>query len=45
GEVVSDFRKIYRAALEAWRAAVRDVLFPAGTWFMRWGHCASVAPS
>ena len=40
-----DFRRNYRAALNAWRAALRNVLFPAGTWFMRWGHSASVAPS
>jgi putative transposase len=43
--ILRDFRRSYRAALNAWRAAVRDVLFPAGTWFMRWGHNASVAPS
>jgi hypothetical protein len=40
-----EFRTTYRAALHAWRAAFRDALFPAGTWFMRWGHSASVAPS
>jgi putative transposase len=43
--LLREFRRSYRAALNAWRAAVRDVLFPAGTWFMRWGHSARVAPS
>jgi REP element-mobilizing transposase RayT len=28
----------YRAALAQWRAGVRDVLFPAGTWLMRRQH-------
>jgi len=39
------FRRRYRSALEAWRAAVRDIVFPPGTWLMRYGHSASVAPS
>ena len=43
--VLREFRKAYRTALESWRAGIREVLFPAGTWFMRWGHCAPVAPS
>jgi REP element-mobilizing transposase RayT len=33
-----EFRHAYREALEAWRAGVRDVLFPAGTWLMRIQH-------
>ena len=32
-------------ALRAWRAGVRDVVFPAGTWFMRVFHGAACAPS
>ena len=36
------FRSAYRAALEAWRSGVRDVLFPHGTWVMRLGHGALV---
>jgi REP-associated tyrosine transposase len=43
--VVREFRKSYSEALKAWRDGVRDVLFPAGTWFMRWAHGAMVAPS
>ena len=43
--VVREFRKTYRAALTAWRAGIRAALFPAGTWFMHWGHSAPVAPS
>jgi hypothetical protein len=43
--IVREFRKTYRAALTAWRAGIRAALFPAGTWFMRCGHSASVAPS
>ena len=43
---LADFRRAYRDALAAWRAGVRDVVFPAGTWLMRVQHqvrCA--APS
>jgi putative transposase len=37
------FRSAYSAAVERWRAGVRDVVFPAGTWWMvRW-HAAVVA--
>jgi hypothetical protein len=43
--VLREFRKTYRAALTAWRAGIRDALFPAGTWFMRWAHSATVAPT
>jgi putative transposase len=41
--VVRAFRSAYRAALEQWRSGIRDVLFPAGTWLMRWLHAANVA--
>jgi putative transposase len=37
------FRSAYRSALERWRAGVRDVLFPAGTWWMRVFHAARVS--
>jgi putative transposase len=37
------FRRAYRAALERWRSGVRNVLFPAGTWWMHKCHGASVA--
>ncbi|MFT3764431.1 MAG: transposase [Minicystis sp.] len=36
------FRAAYRAALEQWRAGVRDVLFPEGTWWMRVHHAVCV---
>ncbi|MGK4003435.1 transposase [Sorangium sp. So ce1036] len=39
---VRAFRTSYRAALERWRAGVRSVLFPVGTWWMRTFHGASV---
>lgn len=42
-EVERAFRTAYRAALERWRAGVRDVVFPAGTWAMRVFHRAAVA--
>jgi hypothetical protein len=38
------FRKAYHAAIKAWCHGLRDVDFPAGTWFMRW-HGAVIAPS
>jgi hypothetical protein len=37
------FRKAYHAAIKAWCHGLRDVDFPAGTWFMRW-HGAVIAP-
>ncbi|WP_437585834.1 transposase [Sorangium sp. So ce1000] len=40
---VQAFRTSYRAALERWRAGVRDVVFPAGTWWMCTFHSANVA--
>jgi REP element-mobilizing transposase RayT len=39
---VRAFRASYRAALERWRAGVRDVFFPVGTWWMRAFHGAEV---
>ncbi|KYF55652.1 transposase [Sorangium cellulosum] len=42
GAAVRAFRASYRAALERWRAGVRSVLFPAGTWWMHTFHGASV---
>jgi hypothetical protein len=43
--VLRAFRQTYRAALEAWRRGLRNVLFPPGTWFMAWAHAAQVASS
>ncbi|WP_437766238.1 transposase [Sorangium sp. So ce281] len=37
------FRALYRAALERWRAGVRSVVFPAGTWWMCTFHGANMA--
>lgn len=37
------FHTSYRAALERWRAAARDAVFPEGTWWMRVFHGAAVA--
>ncbi|WP_437632895.1 transposase [Sorangium sp. So ce854] len=39
---VRAFRASYRAALERWRAGLRSAVFPAGTWWMRTFHGASV---
>lgn len=40
-----DFRRAYAEALERWRAGFREVVFPAGTWWMARGHSAVVAPT
>ncbi|WP_437739622.1 transposase [Sorangium sp. So ce302] len=40
---VRGFRALYRAALERWRAGVRSVVFPAGTWWMCTFHGANMA--
>ena len=40
---VRAFRQSYRAALEQWRAGVRSIAFPVGTWLMRTFHRAVVA--
>jgi putative transposase len=37
-----DFPARYRGALEGWRAGMRDVLFPFGTWWMKVFHAATV---
>jgi REP element-mobilizing transposase RayT len=37
---LADFGRAYRDALSAWRAGVRDVSFPPGTWLMRVQHLA-----
>jgi putative transposase len=39
------FRSAYREALEQWRLAVRDVVFPFGTWVISWAHSARTAPA
>ncbi|WP_437493635.1 transposase [Sorangium sp. So ce1014] len=39
---VRAFRASYHSALERWRAGVRSVLFPVGTWWMRTFHGANV---
>ncbi len=39
---VRAFRASYRAAIERWRAGLRDVIFPVGTWWMRVFHGASI---
>ena len=38
------WRQAYAHALYAWRAGVRDVVFPAGTYLMRRLHGARTAP-
>jgi REP element-mobilizing transposase RayT len=43
--VQREFRRAYRAALELWRAGVRDVAFPFGTWWLRVHHRAVCAPA
>jgi REP element-mobilizing transposase RayT len=42
GRVERYFRSRYRKALAQWRAGVRDVAFPAGTWWMVVVHGAVV---
>ena len=43
-EAIRLFRWSYAEALEAWRGADRDVIFPAGTWQMREVHRAQRHP-
>ena len=38
------FRQQYRHAMQQWRAGVRDVAFPAGTYWMRRVHAVEVSP-
>lgn len=33
----------YRTALRAWKAGLRDAVFPAGTYWMRAGHDVACA--
>jgi REP element-mobilizing transposase RayT len=42
--MVRDFRRAYRLALERWRCALRDTVFPHGTWLMGALHQAVIAP-
>ena len=42
---LQDFTRDHRAALERWRAGVRDAVFPAGTWAMRVLHGAQCSPA
>jgi putative transposase len=44
GELL-DFRRAYRRALTDWRAGMRTVLFPTGTWWMRVHHGARAGDS
>jgi putative transposase len=39
---VRAFRASYRTAIERWRAGLRDTVFPAGTWWMKAFHGASI---
>jgi putative transposase len=43
GRAVRAFRSAYRNALNQWRAGIRDVIFPAGTYWMHAFHRANVA--
>ncbi|APR85350.1 Transposase [Minicystis rosea] len=40
---VRAFRASYRVAVERWRAGMRAVVFPVGTWWMQVFHGASIA--
>jgi putative transposase len=42
---LAEFGRAYRAALAAWRAGVRDTVFPPGTWQMRVLHGVVCATS
>lgn len=37
------FRSLYSGALSQWRAGIRSVVFPFGTWWMRVHHAATTA--
>lgn len=43
-EAVRVFRAAYRVARDQWRAGVRAVVFPVGTWWLRVFHGACVEP-
>jgi REP-associated tyrosine transposase len=40
-----EFPRLHREALDVWKAGIRSVLFPAGTWAMRVFHGVSCAPA
>jgi hypothetical protein len=40
---VRAFRASYRAAIERWRAGIRDAVFPTGTWWMKAFHGVRVS--
>jgi REP element-mobilizing transposase RayT len=40
---LAEFTRAYREALASWRAGLRDVVFPAGTWLMRVQHAVPCA--
>jgi REP element-mobilizing transposase RayT len=42
-KVHKEFRRGYHSALKLWREGLRAVVFPAGTWWMRVFHGATVA--
>jgi hypothetical protein len=39
------FRRLYREALERWKAGIREVVFPRGTYAMALLHSAAIAPT
>jgi putative transposase len=43
--LLRDFRARYRECIECWRAGIRDVVFPAGTWWMNVFHAVAVGAS
>jgi REP element-mobilizing transposase RayT len=42
---LADFVRVHREALEAWRAGLRQAIFPPGTWLMRVQHAVRCAGS
>ena len=44
-QVERAFRSAYRSALAAWKAGIREVAFPHGTWWMGVHHAATVSMS
>ena len=42
-QALREFAAAYDAAMEMWRAGLRDVVFPAGTWWMVRHHGAAAA--
>jgi putative transposase len=39
------FRRLYREALQRWRAGIRNVVFPRGTYAMVWNHAVATSPT